>query len=204
MKLFYNPASPFVRKVLVTAIECGIDDQITTEALALTPVSPSESLNADNPLGKIPALVLDNGETLYDSRVICEYLNEIGNGALFPTDDSRWGSLRWQAIADGMCDAAVTVRYETFVRPQDKQWDQWIENQKQKYRRALGSLEAEAASFGNTIDIGTLSIAIALDYLDFRYADEAWRDQHPALAAWHSTISTRPSLQQTLPADLTS
>ncbi len=202
MKLFYNPASPFVRKVMVTAIECGLDDKIMVEPLALTPVSPSESLNADNPLGKIPALVLDNGDTLFDSRVICEYLNALGNGTLFPTDHTRWDNLRRQAMADGISDAGVVVRYETFVRPQDKQWDQWIDNQKQKFRRALAAMESEAAYYKDTVDIGMLSIAIALDYLDFRYADEAWREQYPVLADWHTAISTRDSLQQTRPADL--
>jgi glutathione S-transferase len=202
MKLFFNPASPFVRKVMVTAIECQLDDRITTVPLALTPVSPSEALNADNPLGKIPALVLDNGTTLFDSRVICEYLNQLGGGSLFPTGDSRWQALRLQSIADGMCDAGVLVRYETFVRPQDRQWDQWINNQKEKFRRATALLEAEVANFGDTIDIGTLSVAIALDYIDFRYSDENWRDQCPALSVWHKSISTRPSLAGTVPEDL--
>jgi len=202
MKLFFNPASPFARKVVVTAIECGLEDKVDTDALALTPVTPRDSLNACNPLGKIPALVLENGETLYDSRVICEYLNELGNGSLFPSGEARWTSLRRQAIADGICDAGVLVRYETFVRPEDKQFDDWIDNQKLKYRRALAALETEATSFGDTVDIGTLSIAIAIDYLDFRYADEAWRDKHPQLAAWHASMSTRPSLQNPRPADL--
>ncbi len=202
MKLFYNPASPFVRKVLVTAIECQLDNKISKQPLALTPVSPSDTLNADNPLGKIPALVLDDGSTLMDSRVICEYLNDQGRGSLFPADSTRWQTLRWQSIADGMCDAAVAVRYETFVRPQEHQWEQWINNQKDKYRRALVVLENEAAEIGNKIDIGTLSIAIALDYIDFRYADESWRDNFPALSAWHQTISSRDSLAQTIPKDL--
>ncbi len=202
MKLFYNPASPFVRKVLVTAIECQLDNKISKQPLALTPVAPSDALNADNPLGKIPALVLDDGSTLMDSRVICEYLNDLGRGNLFPADNTRWQTLRWQSIADGMCDAAVAVRYETFVRPQQHQWEQWINNQKDKYRRALAVLESEAAEFGNKVDIGTLSIAIALDYIDFRYADEAWRDVYPALSAWHQLFSSRDSLAQTMPKDL--
>lgn len=202
MKLYYNPASPFVRKVMVTAIECGLQDKIDTDALALTPVSPSDSLNAENPLGKIPAMVLDNGDTLFDSRVICEYLNDLGNGTLFPEGEAKWQCLRRQAIADGICDAGVLVRYETFVRPEDRQWDHWIDNQKQKFRRALQLLESEVGTFAGEIDIGTLSIAIALDYIDFRYANEAWRDQYPALADWHAVISTRESLKQTMPADL--
>jgi glutathione S-transferase len=202
MKLYYNPASPFVRKVLVTAFECALEDKITRVPLALTPVSPDDALNADNPLGKIPALILDDGRTLYDSRVICEYLNTLGNGSLFPDDPTRWDCLRRQAIADGICDAAVLVRYETFARPQAKQWDQWIDNQKLKYRRALAALESQVASFSDIVDIGTLSIAIALEYIDFRNPDENWRATHPLLAQWHASFSQRSSLQQTLPADL--
>lgn len=202
MKLFFNPASPFARKVMVTAIECGLEDKVEKHALALTPVAPNDPLNANNPLGKIPTLVLDNGDTLYDSRVISEYVNDLGGGSLFPAGEARWPSLRRQALGDGICDAAVVVRYETFVRPQEYQFDQWIDNQKLKFRRALASLEKEAPSFSDTIDIGTLSIAIALDYLDFRYADEAWRDKHVQLADWHATIASRPSLQKTMPADL--
>ncbi|MEM7256408.1 MAG: glutathione S-transferase [Pseudomonadota bacterium] len=204
MKLFYNPASPFVRKVMVTAIECGLQDQIDIDALALTPVNPSDSLNAENPLGKIPSLVLDNGDTLFDSRVICEYLNELGHGSLFPAGEARWDNLRRQAMADGICDAGVLVRYETFARPQEKQWDHWIENQKLKFRRALQVLETDASSFAGKVDIGALSIAIALDYIDFRYADEDWRTECPALAEWHTSISARESLQQTRPTDLAS
>ena len=101
-----------------------------------------------------------------------------------------------------MCDAGVLVRYETFVRPQDRQWDQWINNQKEKFRRATALLETEVANFGDTIDIGTLSVAIALDYMDFRYSDENWRAQCPALSAWHKSMSARPSLARTLPEDL--
>ena len=202
MKLFYNPASPFVRKVMVTAIECQLDDKIIPEPLALTPVNPNEALNSDNPLGKIPALVLDDGTTLFDSRVICEYLDDLGGGALYPKGDTRWQTLRRHAIADGMCDAGVLVRYETFVRPEERQWDHWISNQKEKFRRATALLEREAADFGDTVDIGTLSVAIALDYMDFRYADEAWRDNCPTLSAWHKRISSRDSLAQTMPKDL--
>jgi len=186
MKLYHNPASPFVRKVRVVAAECGVSDQIQLEEVALTPVSTPGDLMADNPLGKIPSLVLDNGECLYDSRVICEYLDSEFNGGLYPSaGQDRWAALRLQAIADGFCDAAVLVRYEGFVRPQDKQWSDWVEGQ---------------LTFGDSTNIGDLSVAVALGYFDFRNADEAWRDNSPALAKWYETFSQRPSLQQTLPA----
>ncbi len=208
MKLFYNPASPFVRKVLITAIECGLEDRVQKHPLALTPVNANDDLNTQNPLGKIPALVLDDGSTLYDSRVICEYLNSLaggkGSATLFPEGEDRWKALRLSACGDGICDAAVTVRYETFVRPEQYRWGDWIEGQKNKFRRAVAVLENEVAGFENTLDIGTISIAVALDYIDFRYADEAWRDSAGALAEWHKRFVQRPSFQQTAPHDLKS
>ena len=200
MKLYYNPASPFVRKVLVVAAECGIADQIEKEEIALTPVSSHAPLNSENPLGKIPSLLLDNDDSLYDSRVICEYLDSLADGGLFPAHgNARWTALRRQATADGFCDAAVLVRYEGFVRPPEKQWAEWIEAQLNKCRRAIDVLEKDCASFGDTVDIGTLSVAVALGYFDFRNADEAWRDRAPQLAKWYAGFSVRPSLAKTQP-----
>jgi len=205
MKLYHNPASPFVRKVRVVAAECGISDQIQLEEVALTPVSTPDNLGADNPLGKIPSLVIDSGECLYDSRVICEYLDTRFNGGLYPPDgEDRWAALRLQAIADGFCDAAVLVRYEGFVRPEDKRWPDWVEGQLNKCRRALSVLEQECqvygdTAFGDSVSIGNLSIAIALAYFDFRNPDEAWRESAPSLAKWYEKFSQRSSLLQTLP-----
>lgn len=204
MKLFFNPASPFVRKVLIVAAETGQANSITIEPVALTPVNPSDAVIGQNPLGKIPALVRDNGNTLYDSRVICDYLNSIGDCDLYGQGDERWQSMRLEATADGICDAAVVVRYETFVRPEAMRWGDWIEGQKNKFRRALTSLEAEVAGFENRFDIGTIAIAVALDYLDFRYPDEAWRDHNPGLAEWHKQFVQRPSFDNTRPHDLQS
>ncbi|OED41122.1 glutathione S-transferase [Chromatiales bacterium (ex Bugula neritina AB1)] len=203
MKLFFNPASPYARKVMVVAHECGLAEQIERIAIGLTPVNPNDDLNTDNPLGKIPALVLDNGSSLYDSRVIAEYLDTRGEGGLYPqAGDSRWQALRRQACADGICDAAILARYEGLVRPEEKRWSGWTDAQKNKFRRALAALEAECPEFADTTDIGTLSVAIALDYIDFRYADEAWREACPSLAAWHSEFGNRDSLRNTMPADL--
>lgn len=202
MKLFSNPASPFVRKVLVVAAECNLTDRIELQPVALTPVNPNAGVVAQNPLGKIPALVIADGSTLYDSRVICEYLNSQGNGSLYPAADDGWRALRLQACGDGICDAAILVRYETFVRPEELRWADWIDGQKNKFRRVLVALENEVGQFDGVFDIGTISIAIALDYLDFRNADEAWRDTCPNLAAWHKRFVQRPSFQQTTPHDL--
>lgn len=201
MKLHFNPASPFARKVMVVALECGIAEQITKSSLALTPVKPDTTVNADNPLGKIPALCLQDGSTLYDSRVICEYLNDLGGGSLYPSSGAaRWTARRREACADGICDAAILARYEGLVRPEEKRWDDWTKAQINKFSRALKALDAE--TLGDAIDIGTLSIAIALDYLDFRFPQENWRDGHAKLDAWHQQHVSRESLVQTMPHDL--
>jgi glutathione S-transferase len=200
MKLYYGPTSPYVRKVRVFAIETGLMDRIDLARVNITPVGPDASLCADNPVGKIPTLVRDDGGALYDSRVICEYLDGLHDGArMFPDNgEARWSALRRQALADGILDAAVGTRYETSLRPENLRWPDWIEGQMQKVRRSLDGVEAE--SLGETLDIGTISVACALGYLDFRYPDEGWRDTRPELAAWFEKIDARTSMSQTRPA----
>ncbi len=199
MKLYYNPASPYVRKVRVLAMENGLMDAIELAEVTITPVGPDADLCADNPIGKIPTLVRDDGGALYDSRVICEYLDGLHGGArMFPEHDAeRWTALRRQALADGILDAAVNTRYETFLRPRELRWPDWSDGQMAKVRRSLDELEEE--SFGEGVDIGTISVACALGYLDFRYPDEGWRDTRPKLAAWCEKFSARPSMSETRP-----
>ena len=199
MNLYYNPASPYVRKVRVLAMETGLMDRIELARVTITPTDPDATLCADNPIGKIPTLVLDDGDTLYDSRVICEYLDGLHAGArLFPGDgDARWIALRRQALADGILDSAVNTRYETFLRPEELRWADWVDNQMAKIRRSLDVLESESP--GDAIDIGSISVACALGYLDFRYSDEGWRDSRPKLAAWFEKFAQRPSMSETSP-----
>jgi glutathione S-transferase len=201
MKLHHALPSPYVRKVRAVAIELGLDGQIDLVTRAMTPVSPDADLNADNPLGKIPCLVTDEGDSLYDSRVICAYLDDVaGGGKMIPASGSaRWTALRREALADGILDAAVGRRYETFLRPAALQWDQWIDGQRQKFIRGLDQFEAEAVSFGDSVDIGIITAACACGYMDFRYADENWRNGRPNLAAWFETFSKRPSIATTAP-----
>lgn len=204
MKLHYNPASPYVRKVRAVAAETGLTGRIELVAERVTPVTSNEALNNDNPIGKIPALVLDDGTALFDSRVICEYLDTLHDGPrMFPADGpARWQALRLQALADGMLDAAVVTRYETFLRPEALRWPEWIAGQKGKFRRGLDALESESGSLGADAGIGTISVACALGYLDFRYTDEDWRGPRPGLAKWFETFGVRASLRETMPADL--
>jgi len=198
MKLYFNPASPYVRKVRVTAHELGLGDRIELISITLTPVSPHEALRASNPIGKIPALVLDDGTALYDSPVVCEYLDALAGGnRIFPAAGAaRWTALRRQAIADGIMDAAVLTRYEEAVRPKELRWQAWVDGQFLKIRTALDVLEKE--NLAGAFDIGTLSIACALGYLDLRFASEGWRASRPRLASWDAAISKRPSLAATM------
>ena len=204
MKLHHNIASPFVRKVMAVAIETGQEDRLERITRMMTPVKPDADLAKDNPLGKVPCLITDEGVALYDSRVICEYLDSLHGGPKMfpPAGPARWTALRRQAEADGIMDAGVLARYETFLRPEQRRWPEWIEAQKLKFRRALDSLEAEAEDFGETIDIGAIAIGCALGYLDFRYGDEAWRAPRPRLAAWFERLSERPSMARTAPVEI--
>ena len=199
MKLYYTPASPYVRKVRVLAMETDLMGGIELAKVTITPTSPDADVCADNPIGKIPTLVLDDGCALYDSRVICEYLDGLHAGAhLFPDNgNARWTALRRQALADGILDSAVNTRYETSLRPEELRWADWVNNQMAKIRRSLDVLEGEP--MGDGVDIGTISVACALGYLDFRYSDERWRDSRPRLATWFEKFAQRPSMSETSP-----
>lgn len=201
MKLYYAAPSPFVRKVLVAAMELGLDGQVERIDLHTTPVEPNERLNEANPLKKIPALVLDDGTMLYDSPVICEYLDSMaGGGRLIPASGAaRWRVKRQEALADGLLDAAVITRYEVALRPEERRWDKWIAAQKDKIASALGQMEREIDGIGDAVTLGAIGFGCALGYLDFRFGDDDWRGKHPKLAAWYETFGARPSMTATAP-----
>lgn len=203
MKLFFSPTSPYVRKVVVLASELGLDGRIERVAVKTSPTSPDPALGGANPLRKIPTLVTDEGEALYDSPVICEYLDTLHSGprAFPPAGPARWRALRLQALADGLLDAAVLVRYEVALRPEERRWAEWLQGQLAKVDAALDALEAEAATFAERVDIGTISAACALGYLDFRFAAHGWRSGRPRLAAWYERFAARPSLVASRPVD---
>ena len=137
----------------------------------------------------IPALELDDGTSVFNSPLVCEYLNHIGGGSLFPADAGRrFVTLKLQALADGLLDVAVALRYETALRPEDLRWQDYIDHQKEKIGRALDALETECANFDVEPLIGELTVACALGYLDFRYPDDDWRAGRPALTAWYEEI----------------
>lgn len=198
MKLFYSPTSPFVRKVMICAIARGIEGRI--EKVTANPhVSPPDLLAA-NPLSKVPALLTDDGVAIFDSPVICEYLDSRGEAAAMfpPAGAARWRALVLQAIGDGMMDAAVARRGEQ-GKPQEAARDAFMARQKAAVDRALAALEANPPGAG--VDIGTITVACALGYLDFRFAAEPWRAGHPKLAAWFETVSKHPAVAATVPKD---
>ena len=201
MKLFYAPPSPYVRKALVFAHELGLRERIELVPAAAHPVNRDRAVVAHNPLGKIPTLITDDGTALYDSNVICEYLNELGNGNLIPPrGPARWSVLTEHGLADGILDAAVLVRYETVLRPEALRWNDWISGQMEKVTSGLDLIEQRAARFGDRVDLGTIAIGCALGYLDFRYASLAWRDKRANAAAWFERFDARPSMVATRPS----
>ncbi len=197
MKLYFSHASPYARKVRMTAIEVGLLDQTTLEVTDAW--SATEGLPDDNPLCKVPTLVLDDGTALFDSPVICEYLDHLGGGSLFPpAGPARWRALRLQALADGLCDAAVARRLET-MRPETLRSEAWIARQTTAMVRACDALESWAGDFSGSVTIGGLAVATALGYLDLRFAGDNWRAGRPGLAAWFDEAAKRPSFQTTKP-----
>lgn len=201
MRLHHSPRSPYARKVVVLAHEAGITAQVELVLSNASPITQNAALINDNPLGKIPCLVTASGEALYDSRVIAEYLDSLHAGhKLFPHEGpARWVALRRQALADGICDASLLARYETFLRPKDRQWEDWRSGQTQKVHRALDLLEHDVESFAVLPDIGQIATAVALGYRDFRFTADDWRTPRPKLAAWYQRFAERPSMQATRP-----
>ena len=182
-------ASPFVRKVRIASSVLGLDHDIKLETAETT--SPSDSVRQQNPIGKIPTLVLENGDTLYDSRVILEYLDVLGGGALIPQGSRRFAALRLQALADGLMDAAVLQMYEIRWRPEEHRVENWVAHQKGKVARALDEAESSLdAAPATPIHVGHIALACALGYLDLRFEGK-WRNDHPKLVAWLDDFGSR-------------
>ena len=201
MKLLYSQTSPYVRKVLVLAHETGLADRLELVPVTVAPVTPNPGVAAENPLVKVPTLVREDGVSLFDSSVIVEYLDGLHDGAkLIPAaGEASWVALQRQSAADGLLDAAILVRYETVLRPEEKRWPEWIDGQMRKIRGALAAFEADGTTLGQSLTVGEIAIACALAYLDFRYPDENWREDRPRLADFYAHFSERPSMKATLP-----
>jgi glutathione S-transferase len=201
MKLHHSPTSPYVRKVMLALHATGQVDSVTLVNSSGTPLDPNPGAVAANPLGKIPALEREDGPTLYDSRVICRYVDSLHDGPkLYPAGEALFSTLTLEALADGVLDAALLVVYESRLRPEDKRFEPWVEGQRAKIRRALDALEREwIAHLRGPTTMGALAVAATLDYLDLRMPVGDWRDGRPALAAWFEIAKAAPGFAETAP-----
>ena len=203
MKLHWSPRSPFVRKVMVFAHETGLASRIETVKTLVSSSTANRELMRFNPLGKIPTLITDDGKVLFDSSVICEYLDSLHGGEkLYPqAPEKRWQALRWHALGDNMLDNLILWRGE-LMRPKPQQSPEILAAFDAKIRASLDALENEAAALGAaSLCIGHVAIGVTLGYLDFRFPDLGWRSGHPKIAAWNESFAQRPSIRNTMPVD---
>jgi glutathione S-transferase len=195
MILRTSPASPFGRKVVIAASLLGLGASIAVVNADTT--DPGDSLRAQNPLGKIPTLVDDDGTAWYDSRVILEVIDARSSATVHGTGEVRLKALKLQALADGLMDACLLQVYENRMRDPDKREPKWIEHQAGKVERTLALLESNPPGLSGAIDIGHIAVACALGYLDLRFAG-TWRGTHPRLVAWLDDFSARvPAYEDT-------
>ncbi len=203
MKLFYSPASPFARKVRTAAIELGLSERLELEIIDTAPGKPNRPYGeAYNPLRKIPALLCEDGSTVYDSTLICEYLdNMAGGGRIVPRQDAphRWRVMTDHSLAQGMTEACILMRYETAVRPEERRWQVWIEDQWDRVESGLQWFTHNSAELSEPLNIAHLALGSLLGYIDFRMPERAWRSRFPLLADWNERLQRRPSFQQTRP-----
>lgn len=198
MKLHWSPKSPYVRKVMIAAHELGIADRLTLERSVAAMTAPNRTIMEDNPLAKIPTLVLDDGSAIYDSRVICEYFDSLAQGTLFPVDGrARWQNLTWQSLGDGLLDILILWRNER-ERPPEHQAQSWLSGFAMKTEAGLDRLDNESEQLAAApFAMGHISIGCMLGYLDFRFAALNWRSGRPGLARWHESFTSRPSAKAT-------
>jgi glutathione S-transferase len=200
MKLHWSPKSPFVRKVMICAHELDLLPKLELVRSVAAMLVPNPSLMQDNPLSKIPTLVLDDGSSLFDSVVICEYLNALAHGTLFPAQGAaRWQALRWHALGDGLLDALILWRNE---REREAPLQALISAFELKADLSLKMLDDEASALGDApFSIGHVALACALGYMDYRFEAFGWRQRAPRLAAWHDAVRARPSVRATEPIE---
>lgn len=199
MKLFYAGTSPYARKVRILLIEKDLEDRV--ELVFANPFEASAELAAANPLGKVPALVRDDGDVLYDSPVICGYLDSLNETPrLIPAGSSgRWTILRREALSDGIIDAAFAMVMED-RRPEAERSASWLERWTGGILRSAAAVEDEIETYGETLTLGHIGLGAALGYLDFRLPEIDWRAGHPKIEAWFAAFSQRPSMTGTDPA----
>jgi glutathione S-transferase len=205
MKLYWSSRSPYVRKVMIAAHETGLVGRLDCRRVIVSAYAENTDVLPVNPLGKIPTLVLDDGTALFDSPVICEYLDGQHDGPkLFPpSGPARFEALRWLALGDGLLDMLLARMYEERVRPEEQRSQKLQDAIAVKLKACLDALETMAPALAKTpVNIGHIAIGCALGYLDFRFAGDGWRTGRPALAAWYNAFAARPSVAATEPVDV--
>ena len=190
MILKSSPASPFGRKVRIAASLLGLADKIDVRETDLN--DPADSIRVQNPIGKIPTLILDDGTVYYDSRVILEYLDHLaGGGRIIPREPkTRFAALRLQALCDGILDASLLLVYESRYRPAEMRVQSWIDRQADKVARGLAALEAAPPTLDPLPDVGQIALACVLGYRDLRF-DGTWRKDHMRLLVWHDKFASQ-------------
>jgi len=197
MILRSSPPSPFGRKVKLALGILGLEKAVTIEKA--DPTDASDSIRQQNPLGKIPALIVEDGSVLYDSPVILEYLDHrAGGGKIVPKDgDARFKALTLQALCDGILDAGILLVYEGRWRPPEMAVQKWLDHQTGKVARALAVLEASPPALTAIPDVGQITLACALGYGDLRFGGK-WRDGHPKLVKWLDAFAAKvPAFEKT-------
>lgn len=198
MQLLSSPASPFARKCRVVLIETAQDD-IEVRDVSANPMGGEPALNAANPSGKIPALLRDEGPALYDSRVITRFLDDRAKTNLYP-QGRLWEVLALEANGDAIMEAAVGITYEKRLRPENLWWPEWFDAQWSKIVRSLDALEQRSMPLlEGPLNMGQISVACALGYLDLRHDDRNWRAGRDALTRWEATFAARPAMEATKP-----
>ncbi len=201
MQLITNPASPFCRKVEIVLLETGLNTEVEYCGAKANPLDTPAMIAEANPIGKIPALIPENGRAIYDSRVICRYLDDRAKAGLYPAE-GLWDALTLEATGDAICDSGVAMVYEGRFRPPERQHAPWVEGQWSKIERSLDALSGRFMPLlEGPLNIGQIAVACGLGYLDFRHADRDWRAGRDDLAAWYATFLERPALAATIPHD---
>jgi glutathione S-transferase len=200
MRLLTSPPSPFARKVRVALRETGLIDRVEEVNITTSPLASDPGVVAANPTGRIPVLIRDDGPALYDSRVICRYLDHLAGGTLYPAS-RLWEVLTLEATADGILDSAVQITYEGRFRAPEMQSPAWMDAQWGKIARAVAVLgDRWASHLAGPLDMGQIAVGCAMSYLDFRHDARNWRANSPWLAEWHAVFSQRPAMVATQPA----
>jgi len=203
MLLHWSPRSPFVRKVMIAAHECGLADRIDIVRTVVAASQPNTELMKENPQSRLPTLRLADGTVVYDSPVICEYFDMVAGGEkLFPRDfPERLVALRRQSLGDGMLDTLLMWRGEA-TRPPAQQSIKHMQAWRLKTKVSVDALEEEAEALAaSPFSVGHISLGVALGYIDFRFPELKWREGHPKLAAWHASFEARPSAKANTPMD---